>query len=91
MNINSVNTSSGNLRWIGIKCLFSFPDYLYMRGNILSCVFLMLMINKYPKKTSDFFIDDVFSHLVITTKMESQLFKLNGTRFEVHNVVCSCF
>ena len=90
MNINSVNTCSGNLHWIGIKCHLPFPEFLlYKKIIILGCVLLMLMINEYPKKTNDFFIDDV-SHLVITTKMESQLLKLN-TRFEVHNVVCSCF
>ena len=55
MNINSVNTCAGNLDWIGMKCLCSFPEYLlYKRIIILGCVLLMLMINHHPKKTSDF-------------------------------------
>ena len=45
--------------------------------------------DKPPSKEDQRLLKDV-RHLVITPKMESQLFKLN-TRLEVRNVVCSCF
>lgn len=33
MNINSVNTCSGNLDWIDMKCLWSFPEYFLYEDN----------------------------------------------------------
>ena len=88
MNINSVNTYSGNLDWIDMKCLCSFPEYFLYEDNSTWLCFADAD-DKPPSKEDQRLLKDV-SHLVITPKMESQLFKLN-TRFEVHNVVCSCF